>query len=138
MPPGQSPPLVFRALADRTRLRIVNLLARGTLCVCDIQRILGQPQSSVSRHLALLRSAGLIRDRRDGMRMFYALTDWESPLARGVLAAIRRHLGSDPAYRHDLVALDRMRAMGDCHEEGKEPPVSRRPAGRPAGARAGA
>ncbi len=52
------PPQLFRALADRTRLRIVNLLARGSLCVCDIQRILAQPQSSVSRHLALLKSAG--------------------------------------------------------------------------------
>ncbi len=54
------PPRLFRALADRTRLRIVNLLAHGSLCVCDIQRILEQPQSSVSRHLALLKSAGLI------------------------------------------------------------------------------
>ena len=68
-----SAPQFFRALADRTRLRIVNLLARGSLCVCDIQRILEQPQSSVSRHLALLKSAGLIVDRRDGMRTFYAL-----------------------------------------------------------------
>jgi ArsR family transcriptional regulator, arsenate/arsenite/antimonite-responsive transcriptional repressor len=110
-------PHFFRALADRTRLRIVNLLARGSLCVCDIQRILEQPQSSVSRHLALLRSAGLIVDRRDGMRTFYALTTWETHLARGVLAAIRAHLAVDDVYRSDVEELTALRARGECHEE---------------------
>jgi ArsR family transcriptional regulator, arsenate/arsenite/antimonite-responsive transcriptional repressor len=109
------PPVLFRALADRTRLRIVNLLARGTLCVCDIQRILRQPQSSVSRHLALLKSAGLVRDRRDGMRTFYALTDWDSPLARGVLPAIRSHLAADGPYRADVEVVSDMRRRGACH-----------------------
>ncbi len=121
-PPSQ----LFRALGDRTRLRIVNLLACGSLCVCDIQRILEQPQSSVSRHLALLKSAGLIRDRRDGMRMFYALTAWESPLARGVLAAIRGHLAVESDYAPDLEELAALRARGECHEEPKARPVARR------------
>jgi ArsR family transcriptional regulator, arsenate/arsenite/antimonite-responsive transcriptional repressor len=112
-------PRFFRALADRTRLRIVNLLARGSLCVCDIQRILAQPQSSVSRHLALLKSAGLIRDRRDGMRIFYALTVWDSRLARAVLAAVRAHLGTEADYGADLDALTQLRARGECHEEPK-------------------
>ena len=62
----------------------MKLVARGSLCVCDIQRILRQPQSSISRHLALLRAAGLVRDRRDGMRTFYALTGWDMPLERRV------------------------------------------------------
>ena len=112
-------PHLFRALADRTRLRIVNLLARRSLCVCDIQRILEQPQSSVSRHLALLKSAGLIVDRRDGMRTFYALTTWDSPLARAVLAAIRGHLGVEADYQRDVEELSAMRARGDCHQEAK-------------------
>jgi len=123
------PHQLFRALADRTRLRIVNLLARGSLCVCDIQRILGQPQSSVSRHLALLKSAGLIRDRRDGMRTFYALTDWNSGLARGVLSAIRGHLAVEGDYARDLEELEQLRARGECHEE--PPPASRRSVRRP-------
>src|SRR5512144_745634 len=114
-----SAPLLFRALGDRTRLRIVNLLSRGSLCVCDIQRILEQPQSSISRHLALLKSAGLIRDRRDGMRTFYALTTWDTGLARGVLAAIRSHLAVDGAYQQDIVELEALRARGECHEEPK-------------------
>jgi ArsR family transcriptional regulator, arsenate/arsenite/antimonite-responsive transcriptional repressor len=123
-----SPPLLFRALADRTRLRIVNLLARGSLCVCDIQRILEQPQSSVSRHLALLKSAGLIADRRDGMRTFYRLTAWESGLARAILAAIRGHLAVEGDYLSDLDELTALRGRGECHEEPK--PVVRRGSGR--------
>ncbi len=121
-----SAPLLFRALGDRTRLRIVNLLARGSLCVCDIQRILGQPQSSVSRHLALLRSAGLIRDRRDGMRMFYALTSWDTALGRAVVAAIRGHLAVDGVYREDVEELAALRARGECHEEPKARRAGRR------------
>jgi ArsR family transcriptional regulator len=119
-----SAPLLFRALGDRTRLRIVNLLARGSLCVCDIQRILEQPQSSVSRHLALLKSAGLIGDRRDGMRTFYGLTAWDTGLARGVLSAIRGHLAVDGDYLKDLEELSELRARGECHEEPK--PAHRR------------
>jgi ArsR family transcriptional regulator, arsenate/arsenite/antimonite-responsive transcriptional repressor len=113
------PAQLFRALADRTRLRIVNLLSRGSLCVCDIQRILEQPQSSVSRHLALLKSAGLIRDRRDGMRTFYALTPWDGAFARAVLSAIRNHLAADGDYLADMAELDALRARGECHEEPK-------------------
>ena len=111
------PERLFRALGDRTRLRIINLLARRSLCVCDIQRILGQPQPSVSRHLALLKSAGLIGDRRDGMRTFYALTTWGGPLARGVLSAMRGHLAVEGDYLRDLEELERLRARGDCHEQ---------------------
>ena len=125
-----NPPSLFRALADRTRLRIVNLLTRGSLCVCDIQRILEQPQSSVSRHLALLKSAGLIRDRRDGMRTFYALAAWDSHLARSVLSSIRAHLATEGDYLADVEELAVLRARGECHEEPKAVPrrTSRRAA----------
>jgi len=126
-----SPARLFSALSDRTRLRIVNLLARGSLCVCDIQRILGQPQSSVSRHLALLKSAGLVRDRRDGLRIFYGLTAWDSRLARGVLSAIRGHLATEADYGADIDELMRLRERGDCHEEPKGAATARRHARRP-------
>lgn len=129
------PAQLFRALGDRTRLRIVNLLARGSLCVCDIQRILEQPQSSVSRHLALLKSAGLIRDRRDGMRTFYALASWDGALARGVLSAIRSHLAVDGDFLADMDELAALRARGECHEEPK-PPATRPVASRRAARRA--
>ena len=129
-PATAAPPQLFRALADRTRLRIVNLLARGSLCVCDIQRILRQPQSSVSRHLGLLKSAGLIRDRRDGMRTFYRLAGWDGRLATAVLAAIRAHLAAEPDYRADVDELTRIKTNGDCHEEPKAWAAGRRTPGR--------
>jgi ArsR family transcriptional regulator len=63
---------IFRALGEETRLRIMALLVRGReLCVCDIVAALDLPQSSVSRHLAALRNAGLVDDRRQGIWMHY-------------------------------------------------------------------
>ena len=116
----------FRALADRTRLRLVNLLVRGTLCVCDLQRILGEPQSTVSRHLAYLKAAGLITDRRDGVRIFYALTPNQDRLRLLVFEAIRANLGGDVwPFAEDLAELERLRERGECHEE---PPVPGRSA----------
>ena len=64
----------FRGLAEASRLRIVNLLLQRELCVCDIQRILNLTQPSASRHLSYLKHAGLVADRRDGLRVFYRLT----------------------------------------------------------------
>jgi ArsR family transcriptional regulator, arsenate/arsenite/antimonite-responsive transcriptional repressor len=116
-----STPQFFRTLADRTRLRVVNLLARGPLCVCDIQFVLQQPQSSVSRHLGHLRMSGLVRDRRDGMRTFYELTDWGGPLARGVLETLRRHLRAEAEFGRDLETLSTLKASGECHQEGRAP-----------------
>ena len=56
---------LFRALADETRLKIFALLTKEELCVCEIEDVLGLPQSLVSNHLAVLRRAGLVRHRRD-------------------------------------------------------------------------
>jgi len=63
----------FKALADTNRLRILNLLLHGELCVCDIQYVLEATQPNVSRHLAYLKNSGLVLDRRDGFRIFYRL-----------------------------------------------------------------
>jgi len=123
-----STPQFFRTLADRTRLRIVNLLAHGPLCVCDIQYVLQQPQSSVSRHLAHLRLVSLVRDRRDGMRIFYELTDWGEGVPRGVLETLRRELKREPEYGPDLELLASLKASGECHQEGND---NATPAGPP-------
>lgn len=64
---------IFKALADRTRLRIMGVLLAQEACVCDMQVILGLSQPLLSRHLAYLRSAGLIRDRRVGARVYCSL-----------------------------------------------------------------
>ena len=115
-----STPQFFRVLADRTRLRIVNLLARGPLCVCNIQHVLGQPQSSVSRHLGLLRASGLTQDRRVGMRTFYELTGWDGGLATGVLDTLRRELKAQAEFGKDLEVLAALKTSGRYHHDGAE------------------
>jgi ArsR family transcriptional regulator len=64
---------IFKALSDETRLRILALLSSGEICVCDLMEALELPQSTVSRHLAYLRNAGLVDDERRGVWMFYRL-----------------------------------------------------------------
>jgi ArsR family transcriptional regulator len=70
---------LFKALADETRVRIVALLGPGELCVCELQEVLDLPQPTVSRHLALLRAAGLVQDRREGNWVYYRLRALEDP-----------------------------------------------------------
>src|SRR3989304_6226326 len=64
---------LFRAFSDRTRLRILSLLRRGELCVCEIVGGLGGPQPTASRHLAYLRRAGLVESRKEGLWHYYKL-----------------------------------------------------------------
>jgi ArsR family transcriptional regulator, arsenate/arsenite/antimonite-responsive transcriptional repressor len=64
---------LFKALGDDTRLRLVNLLHSGSLCVCDLQEVLSLPQPLVSRHLAVLRAANLVRRRRQGAKVCYSI-----------------------------------------------------------------
>jgi ArsR family transcriptional regulator len=67
---------IFKALADETRLRILALLlSEGELCVCDIIAALKLPQSTISRHLAYLRRAEWVKDRRCGLWIYYSLRD---------------------------------------------------------------
>lgn len=65
--------LLFKAFADPTRLRLLGLLSEREVCVCDLMAVLGEPQPTVSQHLAFLRSAGLVVFRREGKWRHYAL-----------------------------------------------------------------
>src|SRR5947209_20523974 len=65
----------FKALGDTTRVRILDAVSRSELCVCDIARLLGLTQSAVSHQLRLLRSLRLVRPRRAGRMVYYALDD---------------------------------------------------------------
>lgn len=64
---------VIKALAHPTRLVIVDTLAQGERCVCDLQAIIGADMSTVSKHLSLLRQAGLVEDEKRGNQVFYHL-----------------------------------------------------------------
>ena len=65
----------FKLLGDSTRVRILDVLSRAELCVCDLARLLGLTESAVSHQLRLLRGMRLVRPRRDGRMIFYALDD---------------------------------------------------------------
>ncbi|UCD36167.1 MAG: winged helix-turn-helix transcriptional regulator [Nitrospiraceae bacterium] len=66
---------VFKALSDETRLRILSLMKDGEICVCDIAETLGMTQPNISFHLAMLKEAGLIKDRKNGRWVHYSLND---------------------------------------------------------------
>ena len=95
----------FMGLADRTRLRIVNLLLHGELCGCDIQYVLDVSQSAVSRHLNYLKRAGLVLDRRDGYRVFYRLADADAHESSLLFDHLRRAFAQDKAFAVDLKGL---------------------------------
>jgi ArsR family transcriptional regulator len=92
----------YKALSDRTRLRILALLVDGELCVCHIHDVLRLPQPTTSRHLAYLRRAGLVEARREGTWMHYRLADID-PVLHGVIqtaAHAMSHVGAAEKDRH--------------------------------------
>jgi ArsR family transcriptional regulator len=106
-PPVDMPALerTVRALADVTRLRIVGLLGTGEVCVCHIHESLGLPQSKVSRHLAYLRRAGLVRARKEGLWVYYSLAENGSAID-AVVASVRHCLGHVAATHKDRKRLE--------------------------------
>jgi len=108
---------LLRALADETRLRILNLLSRRELCVCQIMEVLGIGQSKASRHLAHLRHAGLVTDRREGLWIYYSLTQPSGELHRQVVQWLRQAEHEVPMAATDLQALGNLGECGDLCPE---------------------
>ena len=75
---------MFKALSEEIRLRVLSLLMDGELCVCDLMEVLNLPQSTVSRHLAYLRNAGWVAGRRQGLWMYYRISEKMTPLHSGI------------------------------------------------------
>jgi ArsR family transcriptional regulator len=98
---------IFKTLSDPTRVRLLAILEREELAVQELMEVLGMAQSRVSRHLAILREAGLIRDRRDGTYVFYRFdVSPEGPWGEA-WQLVRRGLGGDPTAERDAAALAR-------------------------------
>jgi ArsR family transcriptional regulator len=97
----------FKALADRTRLRILALLGNNEVCVCHLHDSLGVPQPTMSRHLAYLRRTGLVRARRDGVWMHYRISPSLSPEIRQVLDAAVRALTSVTTTARDRAQFEK-------------------------------
>jgi ArsR family transcriptional regulator len=98
---------LFAALADITRLRLLNLMAGHEVCVCHFVEILGQSQPKISRHLAYLRKAGIVAARREGKWMHYSICPPADTAASAVLAAALAALGNDRQMRADRAKLER-------------------------------
>lgn len=97
--------LLFRALADRTRLRLMNLIADKEICVCYFIDILGLSQPKISRHLAYLRRAGIAAARRQGRWIHYRLLMPSDPVASAILREIVAHLRQMPEMQADRAKL---------------------------------
>ena len=111
MPPGirQKAPLdlLFRALADPTRLRLINLMADQEICVCYFIDVIGAPQPKISRHLAYLRRAGIVSSRREGKWMHYRLAVPSESHAAAILKMTVQALHEDKGMQRDRERLDR-------------------------------
>jgi ArsR family transcriptional regulator len=98
----------FAALADRTRLRLINLMALDEICVCFFVEVLGTNQPKISRHLAYLRRAGLVEARRDGKWMHYRLAEPADDRAARVFREVLAWLAEDPGMRRDRQSLTKV------------------------------
>lgn len=99
--------LLFRALADRTRLRLLNLMRDQEVCVCYFVEILRASQPKISRHLAYLRRAGIVTARRSGTWMHYRITTPKEALEAGILRVVLEALANDHDMKNDLIRLER-------------------------------
>jgi ArsR family transcriptional regulator, arsenate/arsenite/antimonite-responsive transcriptional repressor len=99
--------LLFAALADRTRLRLLNLMGGKEVCVCYFVEILGQSQPKVSRHLAYLRRAGIVAARREGKWMHYRIVVPKQAGAARILSETLSVLSEDKTMQADLTRLNR-------------------------------
>ena len=93
---------IHECLCDRTRLRILNLLTAGPLCVCHFQTMLREPQVKVSKHLAYLRTRGLVAAARRGNWMVYSLHPRPSRELSAHLACLQDCAREEPVLRRDL------------------------------------
>lgn len=97
--------LLFNALADPTRLRLLNLMREGEVCVCFFVEILRENQPKISRHLAYLRRAGVVAPRRDGKWMHYRLVEPTLPAAQAVLREVLAWMRGEPEMQRDVERL---------------------------------
>ncbi|MFN7927344.1 MAG: metalloregulator ArsR/SmtB family transcription factor [Blastocatellia bacterium] len=115
----------FLALADKTRLRLLNLMGEDEVCVCFFVTVLDELQPKISRHLATLRDVGIVAARREGKWIHYRIATPTHPQAAQVLQEVLAWLKADKEMQHD-----RMRLMKFCCAS--SPPIQLLGAPKPA------
>src|SRR5437660_9636953 len=97
---------LFKALADRTRLRLISLIGDSEVCVCYLVEILKISQPKISRHLAYLRRAEIVKARREGKWMHYRLTEPPDEHAAHIFREVRDSLSEHPEFQRDRGKLE--------------------------------
>ena len=108
---------ILRAAGDVTRIRLLNLLRFGKICVSDLQAVLGLPQATVSRHLAVLRNAGLVSDSRKGTRVVYAFADRNVPQLEALRELLDKCCPLDERMWADFERYESAIRSGKCRFE---------------------
>jgi ArsR family transcriptional regulator len=106
---------VMKALSDPNRIKMIKLLQRRVLCVCEIQEAMGLAQSTASKHLKILEEAGLITYSREGLWVNYRLTDGnENPYVASLLGNLRHWLEENPEVGKLVARLPEIRRENIC------------------------
>ncbi len=100
--------LLFKALADRTRLRLINLMGADEICVCFLVEVLKINQPKISRHLAYLRRAGVVAARREGKWMHYRIIEPKDQHAARIFGEVRAWLRNNAATQRDRARLTKI------------------------------
>lgn len=100
--------LLFKALADRTRLRLINLIGEDEVCVCFFVEVLKLNQPKISRHLAYLRRAGVVSARRDGKWIHYRIVEPPDLHAANIFREVRAGLANDAGMKSDRARLEKI------------------------------
>ena len=102
---------VTSALADPSRVRLLAACFGGERCVCQLVELLGRSNATVSKHLAILRDAGLLDSRKEGRWVYYRLPDEPSPEAGDAIGLVRRHAAGDGVIGADVEQMERILAV---------------------------
>ncbi len=104
---------IYQCLCDETRLRILNLLSRRSLCVCHLQEILQRPQAQVSQHLARMKKDGMVEATRHNNWMIYSLPRKAPRALEAHLKCLQDCGQTEPVFQTDLGALKKLRGACD-------------------------
>jgi ArsR family transcriptional regulator len=106
---------VMKAVSDPTRVKILKMVQRRVMCVCEVQAALGTAQSTASKHLKILEDAGLIKSFRDGTWVNYSLADGsQSPYAASMIGNIKHWLEGEPEIMDLMKKLPGIRREDIC------------------------
>lgn len=102
---------ITKALSDENRVRALMMLTGGELCVCQIIEMLGLAPSTVSKHMSILRQAGLVETRKEGRWIYYRLPGRESLVVSEIVTWLKKHLKKEAVFLDDVKQLRRIQKM---------------------------